>query len=289
MADVFTGKGVDPAPVAGRRLAGSAEPPELASSLALRLPASSVLLPLAVVVPLFTADTAGTILRPVVEIFLCSVEIAYIKASSSCLSMTLPRIGGIPHAPILRGLGKFSYRSTVQFAEISAVQCVATEALVTSQNNHPPTDRLLTQNRDSKNGRNNMNENSPRQAESHEGSHEQQLGQLANGRARDSRRPVSKRRMSNNMSGPLSGMSAGTTLNAQVTNACLPVGQLPNKTPIFIPGVKDTRAFLAWLRAFCPGGLMAQLKSEKLMVVPQQLTGSAPRSVRCGPLMGRMV
>jgi len=71
-----------------------------------------------------------------------------------------------------------------------------------------------------------------------------------------------KRRIPNDMSGPLSGMPVGTTLNAQVANACLPVGQRPNKTPIFISGVKDSRAFLAWLRASCPNGLMAQLKSE---------------------------
>ena len=36
------------------------------------------------------------------------------------------------------------------------------------------------------------NENGPRQAERHEGSHAQQLGQLANGRAGGSRRPVYK-------------------------------------------------------------------------------------------------
>ena len=36
------------------------------------------------------------------------------------------------------------------------------------------------------------NENGPRQAERHEGSHAQRLGQLANGRAGDSRRPVYK-------------------------------------------------------------------------------------------------
>jgi len=58
-----------------------------------------------------------------------------------------------------------------------------------------------------------------------------------------------------------------------VANACLPAGQRPNKTPIFISGVSDTRAFLAWLRASCPGGLMAQLKSEKLMVVPSTADG----------------
>jgi len=84
---------------------------------------------------------------------------------------------------------------------------------------------------------------------------------------------TSTRRMSNDMSGPLSGMPDGTTNNAQVANACLPAGQRPNKTPIFISGVSDTRAFLAWLRASCPCGLMAQLKSEMLMVVPSTADG----------------
>jgi len=45
---------------------------------------------------------------------------------------------------------------------------------------------------------------------------------------------TSNRRISNDMSGPLSGMPDVTTPNAQVTNACLPAGQRPNKTPIFI-------------------------------------------------------
>jgi len=74
--------------------------------------------------------------------------------------------------------------------------------------------------------------------------------------------------MASDMSGPLSGMPDGTTSNAQVANACLPAGERPNKMPIFISGFSDTRSFLAWLRASCPGSLMAQLKGEKLMVVP---------------------
>ena len=106
VAAVFAGRGVDPAPVAGRRFAVSAEPPELASSLALRLPTSSALLPLPVVVPLLTADTADTFLLPVVDTFLCSVEIAFIKASSSCLRMTLHLIGGISPAPVVRALAE---------------------------------------------------------------------------------------------------------------------------------------------------------------------------------------
>jgi hypothetical protein len=69
------------------------------------------------------------------------------------------------------------------------------------------------------------------------------------------------------MSGPLSDMPNGTTNRAQVANTCLPAGVRPNKTPNFISGVRVTRAFLAWLRAACPGGLTAQLKAEKQMVV----------------------
>jgi len=84
---------------------------------------------------------------------------------------------------------------------------------------------------------------------------------------------TSKRRMSNDMSGPLSGMPIGTTDKAHVTNVCFPAGQRPNKTPIFISGVIDTRTFLAWLRASCRGGLMAQLKTDNLMVVPSTADG----------------
>jgi hypothetical protein len=82
------------------------------------------------------------------------------------------------------------------------------------------------------------------------------------------------RRMSNDMSGPLSVKPDGTTpQHAQVNNTCLPSGQRPNKTPIFISGATDTRTFLSWLRFSCPGGLTAQLKGENLMVVPSTADG----------------
>jgi hypothetical protein len=69
-------------------------------------------------------------------------------------------------------------------------------------------------------------------------------------------------------------MPDGTTTNAQVaTSSAAPLGERPNKTPIFIAGFGDTRAFLAWLLASCPGGLTAQLKSEKLMVDPSTADG----------------
>jgi hypothetical protein len=45
---------------------------------------------------------------------------------------------------------------------------------------------------------------------------------------------TANRRMSSDMSGPLSDKPDGTTLNAQVANTWLPAGERPNKTPIFI-------------------------------------------------------
>jgi hypothetical protein len=54
--------------------------------------------------------------------------------------------------------------------------------------------------------------------------------------------------MSVYMSGPLSDMPNGTTNRAEVNNTCLPAVERPNNTPIFISGVRDTRAFLFWLR-----------------------------------------
>jgi hypothetical protein len=55
---------------------------------------------------------------------------------------------------------------------------------------------------------------------------------------------ATSRRMSTDMSGPLDGMPAGTTLTAKVA----PAGERPNKTFIFVAGVSDTRGFLTWLR-----------------------------------------
>jgi hypothetical protein len=59
---------------------------------------------------------------------------------------------------------------------------------------------------------------------------------------------TANRRMSSDMSRPLSDKPGGTTPNAQVTNTCLPAGERPNKMPIFISGASDIRSFLAWLR-----------------------------------------
>ena len=79
--------------------------------------------------------------------------------------------------------------------------------------------------------------------------------------------------MFSDMSEPLSGMPDGTTSNAQVANACQPAGQLPNKTPIFISDFGDAHSFPAWLWVSCPDGQTAQIKSDKLMVVPSTADG----------------
>jgi hypothetical protein len=45
---------------------------------------------------------------------------------------------------------------------------------------------------------------------------------------------AAKRRMSSDMPGHLSGTPDGISTDTQVTNTCLPAGQRPTKTPIFI-------------------------------------------------------
>lgn len=77
---------------------------------------------------------------------------------------------------------------------------------------------------------------------------------------------TANRHMSSDTLGPLSDKLDGTTPNAHVTSTCLPAEDRPNKTSIFNIDFSDTRAFLSWLRAFCPGGLTAQIKGEKWMV-----------------------
>jgi hypothetical protein len=94
------------------------------------------------------------------------------------------------------------------------------------------------------------------------------------------------RRMSTDMSGTMSDMPVGTT-TAHVANTCATAGERPNKTPNFISGVDGTRAFLAWLRASCPGGLMAHLKGEKLMVVPSTANGFRAAVCALGSLDGK--
>jgi len=99
MTDETAGRSADLAPGAGRLLAASIESPELARSLALRLPASSweAVAPLPDLVMRLPAGTAGfCFFRDIVSLSSlrragesCKEEITLIKANSSCLSMML--------------------------------------------------------------------------------------------------------------------------------------------------------------------------------------------------------
>jgi hypothetical protein len=80
---------------------------------------------------------------------------------------------------------------------------------------------------------------------------------------------AASRRMSADISGPLDGMPAGTTLTDKVA----PASERPNKTPIFLSGVSNSRGFLTWLRTQCPSSLSTQLKAEKLVTVPGTADG----------------
>ena len=69
--------------------------------------------------------------------------------------------------------------------------------------------------------------------------------------------------------GPLCGMPDGATPNAQVViNTSALEGERQNKNPIYVTEITDTRDFLTWLRASSQSGLSAQMKGEKLMLVP---------------------
>jgi hypothetical protein len=48
-----------------------------------------------------------------------------------------------------------------------------------------------------------------------------------------------------------------------VAKPCLPAGELPNETPIFIAVARDTRSFLPWLRESClPDGPTQGLEAD---------------------------
>jgi hypothetical protein len=80
-------------------------------------------------------------------------------------------------------------------------------------------------------------------------------------------------RMSDDMSGPLSGTPDGSTTTVHEATNFVPAGQSQNKIPIFITGVTDTRDIQTWMRESCPCSLAAQLKAGKVMGVPSTADG----------------
>jgi hypothetical protein len=80
------------------------------------------------------------------------------------------------------------------------------------------------------------------------------------------------------MSGTLSDKPDGTTLNAQMANTGLPAGERPNKGPIFISGVHDTRAFLPW-RPDGPTKVRHTLLCISMLNIPHSQTVSIKHQV----------
>jgi len=54
---------------------------------------------------------------------------------------------------------------------------------------------------------------------------------------------------------------------------CRPHRRAAKQDPIYVTRVTDTLGFLSWLRALCQGGLSAQMKGEKLMLVHRTAEG----------------
>jgi hypothetical protein len=57
------------------------------------------------------------------------------------------------------------------------------------------------------------------------------------------------------------------------TTTAIPAGERHNKTPIYVSGFTDTRGFFTRLRELCSSGLSAQMKGERLMLVPNTADG----------------
>jgi hypothetical protein len=75
------------------------------------------------------------------------------------------------------------------------------------------------------------------------------------------------------VSGPLSVAPIGTTSTSAQVNKVFPPGERRNKTPVYISGVKNTHKFLDWIRAKSESKLVAHMKGEILMPVPETADG----------------
>jgi hypothetical protein len=69
-------------------------------------------------------------------------------------------------------------------------------------------------------------------------------------------------------------MPDGTTICAHLaTKSAAPAAARQNKTYIYVSVVTDTRGFLTWLWASCQSEISAQIKGDKLMIVPRTAEG----------------
>jgi hypothetical protein len=75
------------------------------------------------------------------------------------------------------------------------------------------------------------------------------------------------------VSGPLSVAPIGTTFTTAQVDKVVPREERCNKTPVYVSGVKNTRKFLDWIRAKSESKLVAQMKGEILIQVPETADG----------------
>jgi hypothetical protein len=73
--------------------------------------------------------------------------------------------------------------------------------------------------------------------------------------------------------GPLSGKPEGTTFTAAQVEGRVPPGERRNKTPLYVSGVSNTRKFLEWIREKTASKLLAQMRGETFMLVPEIAEG----------------
>jgi hypothetical protein len=75
------------------------------------------------------------------------------------------------------------------------------------------------------------------------------------------------------VSGLLSVAPIGTTSTTAQVDKVVPSGEGRNKTPVYVSGVKNTLKLLEWIRAKFGSKLVAQMKGEILMLVPDTADG----------------
>jgi hypothetical protein len=75
------------------------------------------------------------------------------------------------------------------------------------------------------------------------------------------------------VSGPLSVAPIGTAFITTQADKVVPPGERRNKTPVYVSGMKKTSKFLDWIRARSESKLVAQMKGEILMLVPESANG----------------
>jgi hypothetical protein len=75
------------------------------------------------------------------------------------------------------------------------------------------------------------------------------------------------------VSGPMGGKPTSTTPSSAQVEKVVPPGERRNKTPVYVSGVKNPRSFLEWVRTKSASKLVAQMKGEYLMLVPETADG----------------